>query len=60
MVELVDIKTNDTDSIKYSIKFLRVNKMMVTKELLKSRNVTDIVSIKPYPEEYINESRNLT
>ena len=37
MVYMVDINTNDPDSTKYSIKFLRENKMIVTKEFLKSR-----------------------
>ena len=60
MVELVDVNTNDPDSIKYIIKFLRVNKMVVTEELLKSRNVTAIESIPIYSEDYINESNNLT
>ena len=45
MVELVDINTNDTDSNKYRIKFLRLNTSISTKELLKSGNVTDIGSI---------------
>ena len=35
MAELVDINTNDADKIKYSIKFLGGNKMIVTNELLK-------------------------
>ena len=39
MVDLVDVNTNDPDSIKYIIKFLRGDTMVVTKELLKSRNV---------------------
>ena len=42
MVDLVDVKKNDLDSIKYLIKLLMVNTMVVTKELLKSRNVSDI------------------
>ena len=45
MVDLVDIKTNDIDIDKYSIKLLRVNTMIVTKESLKSRNFPDIGSI---------------
>ena len=45
MVDLVDVNTNDPDKIKYIIKFLRVNKMVVTQEFLKSSNVLDIVSI---------------
>ena len=51
MVELVDINTNDLDSTKYIIKFLKVNTMIVTKEFLKSRNVPDIGSIPMYSEE---------
>ena len=42
MVELVDVNTNDPDSIKFIIKFLVVNTIVVTMELLKSRNVSDI------------------
>ena len=34
--------------------------MTVTKELLKSRNVPDIGSIKIYSDDYINESKNIT
>ena len=45
MMDLVDKKTNDIDSTKYSIKFLILITMIVTKELPKSRNVPDIVSI---------------
>ena len=45
MLDLVDINTNDPDSTKYIIKFLMVNTMMLTKVLLKSSNVPDIVSI---------------
>ena len=40
--EMVDINTNYPDSIKYIIKFLIGNIMIVTKEFLKSRNVPDI------------------
>ena len=60
MVELVDVNTNYPYSIKYIIKFLIVNTMVVTKELLKSRNVSDIVPITIYSEYYINESNNIT
>ena len=42
MVELVDINTNDPDIIRYIIEFLIGNDMVVTKEFIKSRNVTDI------------------
>ena len=52
MVGMVDVNKNDTESIKYIIKFLRVNTMAATKEFFKSRNVTYIVSIKTSSEEY--------
>ena len=55
MVDLVDINTNDTDSINYIIKFLRGHKMISTKEFLKSRNMPDIRYIPIYSEDYINE-----
>ena len=42
MVDLVDVNKNDLYSIKYIIKLLMVNKMVVTKEFLKSRNVSYI------------------
>ena len=45
MVDLVEVNTNDPDSIKYIINLLRVNTMIVTKEFLKSRNVPYIGSI---------------
>ena len=35
MVKLVDVNTNNSDSIKYIVKFLRGNKMLVTKEFFK-------------------------
>ena len=35
MMDLVDLNKNDPDSIKYVIKFLKVNTMVVTNELLK-------------------------
>ena len=60
MVKLVDINTNDTYITKYSIKFLKGNTMLVIKELLKSRSVTDIGSLPISLEDYINESKNLT
>ena len=60
MVYLVDINTNYHDSTKYSINFLRGNIMIVTKELLKSRNVPDIGSITISSEDYIEESNNIT
>ena len=42
IVYLMDVNTNDPDIIKYIIKFLRGNIMIVTKEFLKSSNVPDI------------------
>ena len=60
MVELVDVNTNYPDIIKYMVKLLIVNTMVVTKEFLKSRNVSDIVPITIYSEDYINESNNIT
>ena len=59
-MDLVDINTNDPDSIKYSINFFIVNTMIVTKEFLKSNNVPDIGSIPISSEDYINESKNIT
>ena len=60
MVELGDVNTNVPDSIKYIIKFLRGNKMVITKEFLKSNNVPAIGSIPISSYDYINESNNLT
>ena len=60
MVDLVDIKNNYHDITKYSIKFLRGNTMMITKDLLNSRNVPYIVYTPISSEDYINESKNLT
>ena len=54
MAELVDLNTNNLDSIKYIIKFLRGNTTIVTKKFLKSSNVPDIGSIPIYSGEYIN------
>ena len=54
------VNKNDPDSIKYIIKFLRGNKMVVTKEFFKSRNVTDIGPITISSEDYTNESNNPT
>ena len=54
MVDLVDVNKNDPYSIKYIIKLLIVNTMVFTKELLKSRNVSDIGLIPIYSEDYIN------
>ena len=56
----MDVNTIDPDSIKYIIKLLGINIMVVTKELLKSRNVPDNGSIPISSGKYINESKNLT
>ena len=60
MVDLVDINTNDPDSIKDIIKFLGWNKIIIAKDFLKSSNVTDIGSIPISSEDYINWSNNIT
>ena len=60
MVEMVDVNTNDLDSIKYIIDLLRGNKMIVTKEFIKSRYVPDIGLIAISSEDYINESDTTT
>ena len=60
MVDLVDINTNYPDSMKYIIVLSKRKTRIVTKEFLKSRNVTYIESIPIYSEDYINESKNLT
>ena len=60
MVHLVNKNKSDTDSINYIITFLRVNKMVVNKDFLMSRNVSYIETIPIFPEEYIHESNNLT
>ena len=59
MMEMVDVNKNDSGNIKYIIKFLRKDKMLVTNDLLKSKNVPDIGSIEISLYEYINESNNL-
>ena len=59
-MELVDINTNDPDSIKYIIKFLRGNTMVVNKDILQSRNVPNIGSIPISSEDYTKESKNFT
>ena len=59
-MELVDINTNDPDSIKYIIKFLRGNIMVVNKDILQSRNVPNIGSIPISSEDYTKESKNFT
>ena len=60
MVELVNVNTNDTDKIKYIIRFLKGSIMVVTTQFLNSRNVQDIRSIQDSSDEYISESKNLT
>ena len=60
MVYLMDVNKNDPDIIRYIIKFLKGNKMVVTKEFLNSINVPYIGSIPMYLEDYINELKNLT
>ena len=60
MVDLVDVNKNDSNSIKCIIKVLRGDNMIFTKELLKSRNVSDIGSITIYSGGYINQSKNFT
>ena len=59
MVELVDVNTNYPERIKYILKFLRGNTMLVT-EILMSMNVPDIGSIPISSDDYINESKNIT
>ena len=58
-MEMVDVNKNDSGNIKYIIKFLRKDKMLVTNDLLKSKNVPDIGSIEISLYEYINKSNNL-
>ena len=53
MVELEDVNKNDTDRIKYIIKFLIGNTMLVTKEFLNSMNLPDIGSIKISSEDHL-------
>ena len=55
MVDLVGINTNDPDSTKYIINFLKGNTMIVTKEFFNSRNVPDIEYIPIYSEDYKNK-----
>ena len=57
---MVDINTNYPDIINYSIKFLILNTMIVTKEFLKSMNVPYIGYTPIYSEYYINESNDIT
>ena len=51
----MDVNKNDSDNIKYIIKFLRRKIVVVTKEFLKSRNMPDTGSILIHSEYYINE-----
>ena len=60
MVDMVDVNKNDPDIIKYIIKFLRGNTMVVTNKFLKWKKVPDVGSIKFSSKDYINESNNLT
>ena len=60
MAELVDTNTNYSDRIKYRIKLLIGNTIIVTKYLLKQMNVPDIGSISISSKEYVNEYKNLT
>ena len=55
MVELVNINTNVPDSTKYIIKFLIGYTKVVTKEFLKSSNLSDIGSITIPSKDYINK-----
>ena len=57
---MVDININDHNSTKYSIKLLRRNTMIVTKDFLNSINGPDIGSTKFYSDDYKNKSKNLT
>ena len=60
MVYLVGMNTNDPDIIKYSIKFLRVNIIILNEYFFKLRNVLYIGSITISSEDYINESKSIT
>ena len=60
MVDMVDINTTCPDSINDIIKLLILNKMILTKDLLKSINFPYIGWIPIFSEDYINESKNLT
>ena len=57
---MVYINTSNPDGTNYSIKFLRGNTIVVTKEFLNSINVTEYGSISISLEYYINKSYNLT
>ena len=57
---MVYINTNDPESTKYIMKFLRRKTLVVTKEFLKSKNVPEMASIPIYSEVYINKYNNLS
>ena len=59
-MDMVDINTNYPGSTKYSINLFRGITMIVTKDLLKSRNVPGIGFIPISSEGYIKKSNNLT
>ena len=59
MVDMVNINSNKPNSTKQSTNILYINTKLVTKDLLKSRSVTDIASIKLSSQDYDNESKNL-
>ena len=59
MAKLVDINTKNPDRIKYSIKLLKGEKMILTEEFLKARNMPDIGYIPISPENCIKESKNI-
>ena len=52
MLDLVYIKTNDTDSTKYIIELFRGNTMILTNEFLKSENF-QILDIFQFPQRII-------
>ena len=53
----MDTNTNDTDSSKYRILLSTENTMIVTTDLIKSRNVPYLGSIPIYFEDYIKISK---
>ena len=57
---MVDVNKNDPDIIKYIIKFLIGDKIVITKYFHKSSNVPYIGSITITSEDCINESNNIT
>ena len=60
MVDLVNINTNDSDSIKYIIKILRGKTIIVSKDFFKSRDVPEFGSTQISSEDSINEPNNIT